>query len=178
MKKKTAKATAFVSGLKDYIVEHPQFRRKTHKKSEVQIQTELRPIIVEYLMKHFEEVGYNNAEAKANECFYWEGQEGSFGKVRESTFGARNYPDFIIKFPYKIAIEYKKSPTGSLVKAGIGQSILHTMSDDFDFVILIFHDESNDQRVYDSVTHTKEKALLEKLWSDFNVKFEVTKSKK
>ncbi len=63
---------------------------------------------------------------KAHRSFYWEGQEGKYGKERATTFGARNYPDFIITDPYLVAIEYKQSPNGSTVKQGMGQSMMHT----------------------------------------------------
>ena len=43
-------------------------------------------------------------------------------------------PDFIIKKPYLIAVEYKQSGNGSLVKQAIGQSMMHAMSKDFDYV--------------------------------------------
>lgn len=123
MKKKTAKVTKFIEGLHKYIVGHPQFRKKTGDKSEVQIQTEIRPLILQYLQRHFRDSGYTDDVAKAHKSFYWEGQEGKYGKDKATTFGARNYPDFIITEPYLIAIEYKQSPNGSTVKHGIGQSI-------------------------------------------------------
>lgn len=126
MKKKTTKTTSFIEGLHKYIVTHPQFRKKTGGKSETQIQAEIRPLIISYLEIQFKKAGYKDFVAKANKSFYWEGQEGQYGKARPSTFGTRNYPDFIITEPYLIAIEYKKSPSGSTVKHGVGQSIMHS----------------------------------------------------
>ena len=146
MKKKTNKVNSFIEGLHHYIVAHPQFRKKTSGKSETQIQAEIRPLIIRYLEKHFEKTGYKDFIAKANKSFYWEGEEGQYGKARPSTFGTRNYPDFIITEPYLIAIEYKKSPSGSTVKHGIGQSIMHTLCEEFDYVYFLFHDESDDRR--------------------------------
>jgi len=52
--------------------------------------------------------------------------------------------------PYLIAVEYKQSPSGSTVKQGIGQSIMHTLCEEFHYVYLLFHDESKDQRVANS----------------------------
>lgn len=169
MKKKTAKATQFIEDLHCYIIKSPQFRKKTAGKSETQIQTELRPVILNYLEKYFSESGYKDAAGKAYKSFYWEGQEGKYGKERATTFGARNYPDFIIKKPYLIAIEYKQSPNGSTVKQGIGQSIMHTMTEDFHYVYYLFHDESKDKRIMKSLKNTKEKAILERMWREFNV---------
>lgn len=169
MKKKTDKVTKFIKGLHEFIVYHPQFRRKTVGKSETEIQTELRPLIIEYLVDHFKKAGYKDAVAKANKSFYWEGQEGQYGKARASTFGTRNYPDFIITKPYLIAIEYKKSPSGSVVKHGIGQSIMHTMCEEFHYVYFLFHDESDDKQVLYSIKNEIEAFVIDKMWKQFNV---------
>ena len=115
------------------------------------------------------EVNLKNMTAKANKSFYWEGQEGKYGKERPTIFGSRNYPDFIITDPYLIAIEYKQSPNGSTVKQGLGQSFMHTMTEEFYYVYFLFHDESKDKRIDASIKKEKEKCILEKMWSDFNV---------
>ena len=107
--------------------------------------------------------------AKANKSFYWEGQEGKYGKERSTTFGARNYPDFIVTDPYLLAIEYKQSPNGSTVKQGIGQSFMHTMTEEFHYVYYLFHDESKDKRIDSSIHNEQEMFILEKMWADFNV---------
>jgi len=169
MKKKTSKVKRFIEGLHKYVVNHPQFRQKTYGKSEVQIQTEIRPLIIRYLENHFEDAGYKDFVAKANKSFYWEGQEGRYGKGRRETFGTRNYPDFIITEPYLIAIEYKKSPNGSTVKHGIGQSIMHTLCNEFDYVYFLFHDESEDKRICTSCEKDIESDVLNKMWQEFNV---------
>lgn len=169
MRKKTSKVTKFIEDLHNYIICHPQFRKKTSEKTELQIQAEIRPIILQFLEGYFAMQGYKDAINKAHKSFYWEGQEGKYGKDRATTFGARNYPDFIVTLPYLIAIEYKQSPNGSIVKQGIGQSIMHTMTEDFHYVYYLFHDESLDRRIETSIRYEKEKRILSKMWSDFNV---------
>ena len=169
MKKKTARLIEFMDGLHKFIVTNPQFRKNTSSKSEVQIQAEIRPLIIRYLEKYFEKEGYKDSTAKANKAFYWESQEGKFGRDRATTFGARNYPDFIITEPYLVAMEYKQSPNGSVVKHGIGQSIMHTMCGDFDFVYYLFHDQSPDKRIEKSSKEELEKGITDQVWSDFNV---------
>lgn len=169
MKKKTSQVTRFIQDLHSYIINDPQFRGKTSEKSETQIQAEIRPLIINFLQKYYGEKGYKDVVAKANKSFYWEGQEGNFGTVRPTTFGARNYPDFIITFPYLIAIEYKQSENGSTVKQGIGQSIMHTMTEDFHFVYYLFHDENKDKRIEKSISNDKEKEIINKMWKNFNV---------
>ena len=170
MRKKSKKAIEFVTGLHKFIVNHPQFRKKTAGKSETQVQTEIRPLILRYLENYFAKGGFSDPVAKANKSFYWEGQEGSFGKSRNTTFGSRNYPDFIIQEPYSVAVEYKQSPNGSTVKHGIGQSIMHTLCGDFDFVYYLFHDESKDKCVERSKTRPIEKATIARMWQEFNVR--------
>ena len=135
----------------------------------MEIQTEIRPLIIQYLEKYFAAAGFKDAIAKANKSFYWEGQEGEYGKTRKTTFGARNYPDFIVTLPYLVAIEYKQSPNGSTVKQGIGQSIMHTLSEDFHYVYYLFHDESKDKRIERSIGDNIEKLVLDRMWQDFNV---------
>lgn len=169
MRKKTARLVEFMEGLHKFIVTNPQFRKNTATKSEVQIQAEIRPLIIRYLEKYFEGEGYKDATGKANQAFYWEGQEGKYGRERVPTFGARNYPDFIITEPYLVALEYKQSPNGSVVKQGIGQSIMHTMCGDFDFVYYLFHDQSPDKRIEKASRCELEKEITNKIWSDFNV---------
>ncbi len=169
MKKKTVQVKRFIEELHNYIINNPQFRKKTKDKSETEIQTEIRPIIIQYLESYFRKAGYKDAVAKAHKSFYWEGQEGKYGNQRATTFGARNYPDFIVTDPYLVAIEYKQSPNGSTVKQGIGQSLMHTMTEDFHYVYYLFHDESSDKKIDSSINNGKEKKILEKMWSDFNV---------
>lgn len=169
MKKKSAKLIKFIDGLHHFIVKNPQFRKDTGKKTETQIQAEIRPLIIQYLEKYFKQEGFKDYLGKAHKSFYWEGQEGKFGKERATTFGARNYPDFIITAPYLVAIEYKQSPNGSTVKQGLGQSFMHTMTGDFDYVYYLFHDESKNKRIEKSIKHKLESKILEKMWTDFNV---------
>lgn len=147
MKKKTQKVIAFLEGMHEFIVTHPQFRKKTAGWSESRIQTEIRPLIIQYLEKHFAQEGYVDAEAKAHQSFYWEGQEGKYGVHKASIFGTRNYPDFIVTAPYLVAIEYKQSASGAIVKHGLGQSLAHTLSGEFDFVYLLFHDQSAQMKI-------------------------------
>ena len=172
MKKKTAKATKFIHDLHEFIVGDPQFRKDTRSRPETQIQTKIRPLIIQYLEKYFQDEGYKDFTGKANKSFYWEGQEGRYGNQREPTFGARNYPDFIITDPYLLAIEYKQSPYGSAVKHGIGQSIMHTMTEDFHYAYFLFHDQSKDKKIEKSITNKKERYVLARMWSDFNVHIE------
>ena len=169
MKRKTKQVTKFLEGLHKFIITNPQFRKNVKHKSEVEIQAELRPLIIRYLEEHFRVAGYKDCVGKANKSFYWEGQEGRYGKGRKKTFGSRNYPDFIITKPYLIAIEYKQSTRGSTVKQGIGQSLLHTLNEEFHYVYYLFHDASEDKIIEKSTKEKYESDLINKMWEDFNV---------
>jgi len=173
VKKKSTQIEILINELHLYIVNSPLFRKNTTNKSETEIQTEIRPIILNFLEKYFASKSYKDAKAKANKSFYWEGQEGKYGRSKSRFFGGRNYPDFIITDPYLIAIEYKKSETPSLVKQGFGQAIMHTMSEEFDFVYYLFQDESKDKYVVDSIKNDSERMIIRKMWDDFNVYFKI-----
>lgn len=170
MKRKSQKATEFINDLHKKIISDVNYRKDTKGKSEVTIQREIRPLIIKFLIDYFRDKGYRDSEAKANQSFYWEGQERKFSTHKKlAMFSARNYPDFIINEPYNIALEFKQSDNGSLMKQGIGQSILHTMSEEYDFVYLLFHDQSKDKKIKKSMGNELEKKITEKVWNDFNV---------
>ena len=97
------------------------------------------------------------------------GGEGVTFKIRNKTFASRNYPDFIIIRPYKIAIEYKKNSSGSIVKHGIGQCMMHTLGGEFDFVYCLIHDENKDKKILKSSSNEKERIIINKLWERYNV---------
>lgn len=169
MRKKTSKLVAFIEGLHDFIITHPQFRKQPKGKSEVAIQTEIRPLIIRYLEKHFDEAGYTDAVAKANKSFYWEGQEGKYGRERGTIFSTRSYPDFIIVKPYLIAIEYKKNQNPSVLKQLIAQSMVHTLSGEFHYTYCLFHDESTDKKILKSVDGEAETKVINSMCENFNV---------
>lgn len=83
MKVKSKEFIEFVNNLHDYIVKNPQFRKDTSNKSESVIHGEIRPLIVQYLEKYFENKGFKDFTAKANKSFYWEGQEDSYEREEQ-----------------------------------------------------------------------------------------------
>jgi len=169
MRKKTQKVYDFIQDLHNSIVTNPQFRNNVARKTESAIQAEIRPIIIRYLEVFFGRLGYKDPIAKANSSFYWEGEESSYQRSKQSAFASKNYPDFIIQKPYMLALEYKKASSGSVVKHGIGQSIMHTLSGEFDFVYLLIHDENKDKRIKKSCNNKLEAEILRRMESDFNV---------
>ena len=170
MKYKSQNLVKFIDGLHNHILSHPHFRSNLNGKTESQIQTEIRPMIVEYLTYQYKDRGRKNFINEANESFYWEGQEGYYRETKSSLFGSKNYPDFVITKPYNIAVEYKKNDYGSLVKQGIGQSIIHTLSQEFDYVYFLFHDTSKEENIRNSfISGIREKYIIKVLQEQFNV---------
>jgi len=169
MRKKSAQVNNFIENLHNFLLSNPQLRKDTSFKSEPQIQVELRPLIIRFLERYFRKEKFKDFSSKAHKSFYWEGQEGNYKGSRTLVFGSRNYPDFIITSLYLIAIEYKQSPNGSIVKNGIGQSIMHTLSGDFDYIYYLFHDESKDKTIENSLINSIERGIIEKLYNEFNV---------
>ena len=169
MRRKSKKSTEFIQSLHNHLKNHLLLRKKVQNKTEHQMQTEIRHILFEYMKEYFKKEGWNNPEKGAQKYFYWEGQEGRFDRVRNKTFASRNYPDFIITRPYKIAIEYKKSSSGSIVKQGIGQCIMHTLGGEFDFVYCLIHDENNDKKIVNSIRNKNEKKILGMIRESYNV---------
>lgn len=169
MKNKSKNVINFMNGLHEYITKSPLLRKNTGLKTESEIQSEIRPVIISYLTKYFQDKGNKNPEAKAFKSFYWEGEEGRKEFVKHPTFSSKNYADFIITCPYNIAVEYKKSKYGSTVKHGIGQSIIHTLCGEYDFVYLLFQDESKDKRILKSIDFECERYIIEKMWERNNL---------
>lgn len=66
MKRKTEGCTKFLSDLHNFIVSDRQFRRDTKTKPEKAIQTEIRPLIINFLEKYFSDAGYKDSTAKAH----------------------------------------------------------------------------------------------------------------
>ena len=173
MKKKTECLIQFLNDLHEYIIKHPLLSKKTNGRPEREMQREIRHIIVDYLKEYYEKNGFKFSISKASRSFYWEGQDQSYPINRTSTFGAKNYPDFVIKKPYTIAVEYKQGASGSLVKRGIGQSIMHTLSGDYDYVYYLFFDQNKNKKIKKSLRKKKEIDIRNLICENFNVFMEI-----
>ena len=126
-------------------------------------------MILNFLKKQFRNRGLKSYESRAHESFYWEGQEGNFGKARDPVFASRNYPDFIITSPYRVAIEYKQGESGSLVKQALGQAFMHTLSEQFDYSYILFHDSSKGKKTKNSFSGPTERKVIQAAQREFNV---------
>ena len=72
VKPKSQKSINFIQELHKHIVRSHFLRQKVQYKNESQIQTELRPIIFNYMVKHFQNQNWKNPENGAKKYFYWE----------------------------------------------------------------------------------------------------------
>lgn len=171
MKRKTEQARQFIENLHTHVTSSPKLKKDIKDHPERYIQWNIYLLIIEYLEEHFKAAGMEEVQAKkkALSVLYWEGQDGSLRKEKPMVFGARNYPDFLIKEPYLVAIEYAQSDSGSVVKRGMGQSIMHTLCGEYDFVYYLFHDKSDDKHIRSSIGGVTEKEIITKAWEDFNV---------
>lgn len=150
--KKTEKAVAFIDGIVAAVVNCPTYRLDVSGMSEQDIQREMRQPLMDYLKSRGVDAGKD---------LYWEGQEGGYGGEKYKLFTGKNHPDFIINRPYSIAVEYKQGEFGAKVKELIGQSVAHTHSGEFDFVLSIFRDATKKGLICQSKLGENEKDLID-----------------
>lgn len=85
-------------------------------------------------------------------------------------FGTQHRPDMEIAIDgVNIAIEVKKGENGNDVRSGLGQCMVYQSK--YDFVIFLLIDTSSDKRILNSMTSTKEAALVDSLWENYNTIF-------
>ena len=88
-------------------------------------------------------------------------------------FATKHRPDSILEIAndMRIAIEIKKGSTGSSIRAGIGQSLVYATQ--FNFVIYFFVDITPGLDIKNSMTAKREANLMQSLWDNYNIKFQV-----
>jgi hypothetical protein len=108
---------------------------------------------------------------KAKNCLLWEGDVTT--TVNNFTvFGTQHRPDFVVKIDkLRVAVEVKKGETGHSLREGIGQSLVY--SSEFDFVVYLYVDISKDKKIRDSMSGSQEQELINDLWDNHNVLFQV-----
>eukprot|EP01047_Picozoa_sp_COSAG01_P001864 COSAG01_NODE_46_length_32080_cov_716.589319_13_plen_178_part_00 len=169
-KKKTGKLLSFMDDLQAFTSAHPEAKKlKLKRLNETHLQIAFRSILIDFLERYFRQNGYQKSNDKAHQELYWEGNRESLPGTAQKVFAARNYPDYVIKSPYRIAIEYKQGEYGSLVKQGIGQAVLHTVSGEYDFAVVLFHDKSKRKKIKRSAKQSTEQRITAQLRTEFNV---------
>lgn len=126
--------------------------------------------LTEYVM---EKKGFSRslAREKAKTMIKWEGNVNT--TVRNIQFmGTANRPDMTVDIGgVNIAIEVKKGNRGSALREGFGQAMVYSTV--FDFVLYLFIDTSEDNRIVNGATALTEENFLENIWNNFNIKFVV-----
>ena len=99
----------------------------------------------------------------------WEGNVKT--TVHHTLFmSTKNRPDMVLQMDeMNIAIEFKRGDNGRALRSGMGQSLIY--STDYDFVIYLFIDTSDNKSIKLSSNNHKEEVLMESLWSRYNIKF-------
>jgi hypothetical protein len=139
------------------------------------IKTFMYPILVDG-MKGIYHILYPNYEPgtiqrKANRAVLWEGDK-TVTISNTRLFGVQHRPDFVIRAEgVRIAIEIKRGEKGDVVREGLGQGLVY--KSDYDFVIVLLRDTSKDKKIVDSLDNTAESELVNALWENYNIRFEV-----
>lgn len=84
-------------------------------------------------------------------------------------FGSRHRPDFVVHIKgIKIAIELKRGMGGESLRSGIGQCLVYSM--DYDFVIYLLIDVSQERKIKNNSAGERERYLIKSLWDKYNIK--------
>jgi hypothetical protein len=145
----------------------------TKNDTEAQIQKSLFLLLEKKLpsiLRHLFNFSQKKSKEIVEKNFKWEQKIAT--SVPSFNFFATNHrPDSVleIKKGLRIAIELKKGDSGQALRAGIGQAIVY--STQYDFTIYLFVDTTPKGDIKDSHSAKKEKALINSLWKNYNVKF-------
>ncbi len=106
----------------------------------------------------------------AEEDFKWE-QKVTTPVPSFNFFATNHRPDAVLEIneELRVAIELKKGDSGQSLRAGIGQALVY--STQFDFTIYLFIDITKALDIRSSFNGSKEQALINSLWKNYNVKF-------
>lgn len=110
---------------------------------------------------------------KAKRSLVWEGD--ATKTINNTRFlGTQHRPDFKLNIgSMQIAVEVKLGQIGSDIRDGVGQSLVYVGSGDYNFVIYLLADRSTDSKIYRSLSGPREAAFIQRLWDDFNIRFQV-----
>lgn len=104
-----------------------------------------------------------------------------------TVMGVHHRPDFLIDMKkdldLSVAVEIKKGDSGSLIREGIGQSLVYAAAQEYDFVVYVFVDTSTEGKIRRAVNEPgadsadpngkRSRWLVQTLWEQFNVWFVV-----
>jgi hypothetical protein len=73
----------------------------------------------------------------------------------------------------RVAVEVKRGENGSAVREGLGQSLVYSSCEDFDFVVYLFVDTSRDKKIRDSLNRSLDSTFIQSLWDERNIRFAI-----
>ena len=172
---KSKKRLELLDSIQKGITTFDIFEKINYKsKSEDVLQQLIYPHVLNQLTEYvIDKKGFSRslAKEKARTMIKWEGNVKTIMKNMQF-MGTTNRPYMTVESEgIKIAIEFKKGDRGSALREGFGQSIIYSTV--FDFVIYMFIDTSEDNKISNGSTSIAEQNFLENLWDNFNVKFTV-----
>ena len=175
---KSARRTRVVDSIlaclgSDQIFKTLDYRRK----SEAYIKQYMHQPLQSCLLGLYRELGGDLREAtlrrKVKAALLWEGDVSTtINNIR--FLGVQHRPDFVVRFEeLRIAVEIKRGEAGSAIRDGIGQSLIYAASEDYDFVAYLFVDTSRDKKIHDSLRKPADRAFVESLWQNYNIRFQI-----
>jgi hypothetical protein len=173
--RKTERRTQIITKIMDALKDNEIFDRVKYKqKSESELQNRMATPLHRTVVSLYEEFkGYVPSTSEKMARINFASEEDPNTTVNNFVFmGVQHRPDFTIDFDdMKIAIEIKKGSCGKSIREGLGQSIVYNTH--FDFVVYLFVDTSNDDRLKNSMNGDKERLMKKNLWEQHNVLFDI-----
>ena len=172
---KSKNRSAILDRIQDGISTHEIFETIDYKnQSEDKIKQFIYPNLLNKVTDYvMERKGFSRslAREKAKTMIKWEGNVNT--TVKNIHFmGTANRPDMSIEIGgINIAVEIKRGNRGSALREGFGQSMVYSTV--YDFVLYLFIDTSEDNRIRNGSTAVTEQNFLDNIWDNFNIKFVV-----
>jgi hypothetical protein len=150
------------------IFETNDYKTKSEEKIKQAIYPNLLNKITDYVM---DKKGFSRSLAREKAKTMIKSDDSSSSQVRNIQFmGTSNKPNMSLNIGgIKIAIEFKKGNRGDALREGIGQSLIYSTI--YDFVLYMFIDTSDNDKIINGSAGITEENFLEDIWENFNVKF-------
>ncbi len=131
----------------------------------LQLEMALREIIQDYNPDLLEET----VERKAREALLWQ----TTAPENEIHFmGTDHRPDFVVNIEgIRVAVDVQQGEDGPAVEFGLGKALVYAYH--HDFVVFSLIDNSSSHQIQLSLFEPSEKAFVEQLWEDHNIRFRV-----
>jgi hypothetical protein len=149
------------------------YRRKSESYLKQYMHQPLQARMITICKTMFPGVSDRTIEKKAKLSLFWEGDvRTTVNNIR--FLGVQHRPDFVVKVDdIRVAVEVKRGENGSAVREGLGQSLVYSSCEDFDFVVYLFVDTSRDKKIRDSLNRSLDSTFIQSLWDERNIRFAI-----